>query len=115
MTPKEKERRYHIILAGRDSDFWKVLKDSLVYVASEKLKTVADLLQEGKTHEASLLQAEYRMLLYLADEPQRIISANRSLFEEYYYDICDKCRTILKKFRPKTEKTKSTEEAFKYV
>ena len=114
LSIEERERRYRIIEKGRESEFWKVMHDSLIYVASEKLKEVADLMHENKVDEARLVEASYRAILYLADEPQRIMDANRSLFDEYYYELCKACRTVIKKLRPIKGKPKTDHTLAQY-
>lgn len=99
LPPQERERRLRIIEAGVESEFWKVLKDSLGTYCTIKKQEVIDLHGEGKTQEAERLATEIRAVQRVLSEPSTIIHANKPIFDKYILEPCKACGHVLKKWR----------------
>lgn len=96
---QERERRFRIIEAGLNEDFWKITHDSLAFWNTVKMQEIVDLHMDGKHEEAKLLAVFIGARQSVMQEPQAIVKANKSLFDKFVNEICHGCGHVTKKLK----------------
>lgn len=96
---QERERRFRIIEAGINEDFWKITYDSLLHWNAVKMQEIIDLHMEGKHEDAQRLAFVVGARQSIMREPSVIVKANKSLFDKLVTEMCQACGHVTRKLK----------------
>ena len=97
--PAERQRRYQIIRTGMTTEFWEVLKDSIMAYCAITAREQIALSESGKAKEAERLAIHITALERFIAEPEIIVRENEPLFEKYIMEICKACGHVAKRLK----------------
>lgn len=106
---QERERRFRIIEAGLNEDFWKITYDSLLHWNAVKMQEIVDLHMDGRHEDAQRLALVVGARQMVMQEPSVIVKANKSLFDKFVTELCHSCGHITKKLKQVRENFNKTD------